>query len=279
MKTKKILLLFLPYLIFLFAFGIYLIIMAIFLKIDREIAIIRIFAMLDQVFLTNPSYLSQLCLVILCLILFWNTYIIRKQFAKKNIQIENQQKNNISKFLALITILFLIFVFIINIMIVFINQNYYFRTKGPHSKNVPIKIENIKILEYLFTYVIRLSYWFLLTTLLIKITNSNLKVVLLSFIYPIIMILAIGLGLLLYGIVHNWKVDYRIILFSSLIVPEIINSMVGFDDVARMVSETAQLIYLVNLVYLPSLILFISLVCKLKFKEIKMSNKKILKTA
>ena len=185
-KNKKQLLLFLPYWILLGGFTIYLLISSIILKVDGEIDNTNLFNLINQIFLIAPSYTTQLLLMLLSIGLFLNFYFAKRYWTKHNIELDFKEKRKTYLIIILTTIIALISVFLINIMILFINQSYYRIKDGRDHSKTPVYLENTKIIEYFYVYIFRLAYWFLLSFLLIKITNNFKKAILFTFVIILI---------------------------------------------------------------------------------------------
>ncbi len=245
MKTKKQLLIFLPYLILLGGFTIYLLISSIILKVDGEIDNTNLFNLINQIFLIAPSYTTQLLLMLLSIGLFLNFYFAKRYWTKHNIELDFKEKRKTYLIIILTTIIALISVFLINIMILFINQSYYRIRDGRDHSKIPVYLENTKIIEYFYVYIFRLAYWFLLSFLLIKII----------------------LGTLFYQISHDRFLNYLIIILSSIVFPEILNSIYSLSNITMTLGSLYNNIYLINLVYIPAFVLFIVLIAKIKEKN------------
>ena len=102
--------------------------------------------------------------------------------------------------------------------------------------------------------------------LFVKITNNLRKGILFFFILIIIYLISLILGILLYQIVHDWLINYIIILLSSIVFPEIINSIYSLKNITMTMNPLFNNIYLINLVYIPTFILLIVLIAKLNSK-------------
>ena len=102
--------------------------------------------------------------------------------------------------------------------------------------------------------------------LFVKITNNLRKGILFFFILIIIYLILLILGILLYQIVHDWLINYIIILLSSIFFPEIINSVYSLKNITMTMNPLFNNIYLINLVYIPTFILLIVLIAKLNSK-------------
>ena len=158
MNNKKTILYFLPYLTLLISFSIYLFSLSIYVKLTKIINPNAIFSELNQIFLLNPSYVTQLLLVILCLSLLINSYFVKRHFYKKNILLNNTEVKKIILFIFIITFSILLITFFVNILIIFINQNYYYESYGKSKKIINVYLKNTKILEYLFIFLVRNTY-------------------------------------------------------------------------------------------------------------------------
>ncbi len=265
MKTKKLDLLFLPFWILLASFCIYLLSMTIFLKIDHNINDNFIFPTINQIFLLGPSYITQLLLVLLMLSLFINYLFTKKYLIKRNLEII-ERKIHLKLLLSLV--ISLLVVFIINIMILFINQNFeQIIYESRKVKKIAIRLAYTKIFEYFYIYTFRLIYWFLLTFLFIKISNNFKRGIIFIFVFVTIWLISLILGILYYQISHDRLTNYIIIILSSLVFPEIINSVYLFRNIAMTLGKFANNIYLINLVYILAFILFTALIIKLKNKN------------
>ena len=277
MNNKKTTIYFLPYLILLFSFAFYLISISIYLKFSKIMNPNYIFSELNQIFLLNPSYVTQLILAILCLSLLINSYFFKKHLYKRNILLDKSQIKKNVLLIFIFTFLTLLITFFINILIIFIKQNYYYmnHAKGK-NQIIYISLATTKILEFLFIFSIRISYWFLLTYLFIKSTSKIQKMLIFSLILIFIYLISLTLGVFTYNIVHDHKTNYLIVVLVSLFFPETINTLYGFNQIAGMVSNVAKNTYLINLVYLPSFIVLIIVVSKIKWQKFKISiNKKL----
>ena len=138
MNNKKTIVYFLPYLTLLIFFSIYLLSLSIYIKLTKIINPNAIFSELNQVFLLNPSYVTQLLLVILCLLLLINSYFVKRHFYKKNILLNNTEVKKIILFIFIFTFSILLITFFANILIIFINQNYYYESYGKSKKIINI---------------------------------------------------------------------------------------------------------------------------------------------
>ncbi len=174
-KNKKQLLLFLPYWILLAGFVIYLLISAIMLKIDGQIDQFNLFPLINQIFLIAPSYTTQLLLTLLSIGLFLNFYFVKRYLSKRSIELDHKEKRRNYLIIILTTTISLIVIFLINVMILFIKQNFYEIVSGHWNTKTPVYLENTKIIEYFYVYIFRLAYWFLLSFLLIKIITMTLN--------------------------------------------------------------------------------------------------------
>ncbi|QKX38149.1 hypothetical protein [Metamycoplasma hominis] len=266
-KNKKQLLLFLPYWILLAGFVIYLLISAIILKIDGQIDQSNLFPLINQIFLIAPSYTTQLLLMLLSIGLFLNFYFAKRYWTKHNIELDFKEKRKTYLIIILTTIIALISVFLINIMILFINQSYYRIKDGRDHSKIPVYLENTKIIEYFYVYIFRLTYWFLLSFLLIKITNNFKKAILFTFVIILIYLISLILGILFYQISHDRLTNYLIIVLSSIVFPEILNTLFSLSNITMTLNSLCNNIYLINLVYIPAFILFIVLITKTKEKQ------------
>ncbi|WP_220190250.1 hypothetical protein [Metamycoplasma hominis] len=267
MKTKKQLLIFLPYLILLGGFTIYLLISSIILKVDGEIDNTNLFNLINQIFFIAPSYTTQLLLMLLSIGLFLNFYFAKRYWTKHNIELDFKEKRKTYLIIILTTIIALISVFLINIMILFINQSYYRIRDGRDHSKIPVYLENTKIIEYFYVYIFRLAYWFLLSFLLIKITNNFKKAILFTFVIVLVYLISLILGTLFYQISHDRFLNYLIIILSSIVFPEILNSIYSLSNITMTLGSLYNNIYLINLVYIPAFVLFIVLIAKIKEKN------------
>lgn len=266
-KNKKQLLLFLPYWILLGGFTIYLLISSIILKVDGEIDNTNLFNLINQIFLIAPSYTTQLLLMLLSIGLFLNFYFAKRYWTKHNIELDFKEKRKTYLIIILTTIIALISVFLINIMILFINQSYYRIKDGRDHSKTPVYLENTKIIEYFYVYIFRLTYWFLLSFLLIKITNNFKKAILFAFVIILIYLISLILGIIFYQISHDRLTNYLIIVLSSIVFPEILNTLFSLSSITMTLNPLCNNIYLINLVYIPAFILFIVLIAKTKEKQ------------
>ena len=240
MNNKKTILYFLPYLTLLIFFSIYLLSLSIYIKLTKIINPNAIFSELNQVFLLNPSYVTQLLLVILCLLLLINSYFVKRHFYKKNILLNNTEVKKIILFIFIFTFSILLITFFVNILIIFINQNYYYESYGKSKKIINVYLKNTKILEYLFVFLVRNTYWFLITYLLIRFTNTIKKIFLFSLLLIFIYLISLAFGIVLYNIVHDVKTNYLIIMIISSLFPESINTLYNFNFIAGTVSNIAK---------------------------------------
>lgn len=266
MKIKKQNILFLPYWILLFLFQVYLIAMTMFLKVDKEINDSYLFSTINQIFLIAPSYITQLLLVLLMLCLFLNFFLVKIYYAKRNIQLDNKQMKKLYLNIFLYSLVSLLLTFIINIIIIFSKQNYFEIINQRTQQKKLVYLQYTKAFEFLYVYIFRLIYWFGLNLLFVKITNNVRKGILFFFILIIIYLISLILGILLYQIVHDWLINYIIILLSSIFFPEIINSVYSLKNITMTMNPLFNNIYLINLVYIPTFILLIVLIAKLNSK-------------
>lgn len=266
MKIKKQNILFLPYWILLFLFQVYLIAMTMFLKVDKEINDSYLFSTINQIFLIAPSYITQLLLVLLMLCLFLNFFLVKIYYAKRNIQLDNKQMKKLYLNIFLCSLVSLLLTFVINIIIIFSKQNYFEIINQRTQQKKLVYLHYTKAFEFLYVYIFRLIYWFGLNLLFIKITNNVRKGILFFFILIIIYLISLILGILLYQIVHDRLINYIIILLSSIVFPEIINSLYSLKNITMTMSPLLSNIYLINLVYIPAFILLIVLIAKLNSK-------------
>lgn len=234
MNNKKTILYFLPYLTLLIFFSIYLFSLSIYIKLTKIINPNAIFSELNQVFLLNPSYVTQLLLVILCLSLLINSYFVKRHFYKKNILLNNTEVKKI----------------------------------------INVYLKNTKILEYLFIFLVRNTYWFLITYLLIKFTNTIKKIFLFSLLLIFIYLISLAFGIVLYNIVHDVKTNYLIIMIISSLFPESINTLYNFNFIAGMVSNIAKNLFIINLIYFPSFIIFLVIILKTKWQKFSINKLK-----
>ncbi|WP_158531974.1 hypothetical protein [Metamycoplasma hominis] len=266
-KNKKQLLLFLPYWILLAGFVIYLLISAIILKIDGQIDQFNLFPLINQIFLIAPSYTTQLLLTLLSIGLFLNFYFVKRYLSKRSIELDHKEKRRNYLIIILTTAISLIVIFLINVMILFIKQNFYEIVSGHWRSKTPVYLENTKIIEYFYVYIFRLTYWFLLSFLLIKITNNFKKAILFTFVIILIYLISLVLGILFYQISHDRLTNYLIIVLSSIVFPEILNTLFSLSNITMTLNPLCNNIYLINLVYIPAFILFIVLIAKTKEKQ------------
>lgn len=266
MKIKKQNILFLPYWILLFLFQVYLIAMTMFLKADKNINDSYLFSTINQIFLIAPSYITQLLLLLLMLSLFLNFFLVKIYYAKRNIQLDNKQMNKLYLNIFLYSLVSLLLTFVINIIIIFGKQNYFEIINQRTQQKKLVYLQYTKAFEFLYVYIFRLIYWFGLNLLFIKITNNVRKGILFFFILIIIYLISLILGILLYQIVHDWLINYIIILLSSIVFPEIINSIYSLKNITMTMNPLFNNIYLINLVYIPTFILLIALIAKLNSK-------------
>lgn len=266
MKNKKQNILFLPYWILLFLFQVYLIAMTMFLKVDKEINDSYLFSTINQIFLIAPSYITQLLLFLLMLSLFLNFFLVKIYYAKRNIQLDNKQMNKLYLNIFLYSLVSLLLTFVINIIIIFNKQNYFEIINQRTQQKKLVYLHYTKAFEFLYVYIFRLIYWFGLNLLFTKITNNVRKGILFFFILIIIYLISLILGILLYQIVHDWLINYIIILLSSIFFPEIINSVYSLKNITMTMNPLFNNIYLINLVYIPTFILLIVLIAKLNSK-------------
>lgn len=182
MNNKKTILYFLPYLTLLIFFSIYLLSLSIYIKLTKIINPNAIFSELNQVFLLNPSYVTQLLLVILCLSLLINSYFVKRHF----------------------------------------------------YKNILLNTPEVK------------------------------KIILFSLLLIFIYLISLTFGIVLYNIVHDVKTNYLIIMIISSLFPESINTLYNFSFIAGMVSNIAKNLFIINLIYFPSFIIFLVIILKTK---------------
>ncbi|CAX37215.1 hypothetical protein [Metamycoplasma hominis] len=266
-KNKKQLLLFLPYWILLAGFVIYLLVSAIMLKIDGQIDQFNLFPLINQIFLIAPSYTTQLLLALLSIGLFLNFYFVKRYLSKRSIELDHKEKRRNYLIIILTTAISLIVIFLINVMILFIKQNFYEIIHRHWNTKTPVYLENTKIIEYFYVYIFRLTYWFLLSFLLIKITNNFKKAILFTFVIILIYLISLILGTLFYQISHDRLTNYLIIVLSSIVFPEILNTLFSLSSITMTLNPLCNNIYLINLVYIPTFILFIVLIAKTKEKQ------------
>ncbi|RBI34258.1 hypothetical protein [Metamycoplasma hominis] len=272
-KNKKQLLLFLPYWILLAGFVIYLLVSAIMLKIDGQIDQFNLFPLINQIFLIAPSYTTQLLLTLLSIGLFLNFYFFKRYLSKRSIELDHKEKRRNYLIIILTTTISLIVIFLINVMILFIKQNFYEIVHRHWNTKTPVYLENTKIIEYFYVYIFRLTYWFLLSFLLIKITNNFKKAILFTFVIILIYLISLILGILFYQISHDRLTNYLIIVLSSIVFPEILNTLFSLSNITMTLNPLYNNIYLINLVYIPAFILFIVLIAKTKEKQFIFFNK------
>ncbi|WP_044730181.1 hypothetical protein [Metamycoplasma hominis] len=266
-KNKKQLLLFLPYWILLAGFVIYLLVSAIMLKIDGQIDQFNLFPLINQIFLISPSYTTQLLLTLLSIGLFLNFYFVKRYLSKRSIELDHKEKRRNYLIIILMTAISLIVIFLINVMILFIKQNFYEILYRHWNTKTPVYLKNTKIIEYFYVYIFRLTYWFLLSFLLIKITNNFKKAILFTFVIILIYLISLILGTLFYQISHDRLTNYLIIVLSSIVFPEILNTLSSLSNITMTLGSLYNNIYLINLVYIPAFILFIVLIAKTKEKQ------------
>ena len=266
-KNKKQLLLFLPYWILLAGFVIYLLVSAIMLKIDGQIDQFNLFPLINQIFLIAPSYTTQLLLALLSIGLFLNFYFFKRYLSKRSIELDHKEKRRNYLIIILTTTISLIVIFLINVMILFIKQNFYEIVHRHWNTKTPVYLENTKIIEYFYVYIFRLTYWFLLSFLLIKITNNFKKAILFTFVIILIYLISLILGILFYQISHDRLTNYLIIVLSSIVFPEILNTLFSLSNITMTLNPLYNNIYLINLVYIPAFILFIVLIAKTQEKQ------------
>ena len=267
MNNKKTILYFLPYLTLLIFFSIYLFSLSTYIKLTKIINPNAIFSELNQVFLLNPSYVTQLLLVILCLSLLINSYFVKRHFYKKNILLNNIEVKKIILFIFIFTFSILLITFFVNILIIFINQNYYYESYGKSKKIINVYLKNTKILEYLFVFLVRNTYWFLITYLLIRFTNTIKKIFLFSLLLIFIYLISLTFGIVLYNIVHDVKTNYLIIMIISSLFPESINTLYNFNFIAGTISNITKNLFIINLIYFPSFIIFLVIILKTKWQK------------
>lgn len=181
MKIKKQNILFLPYWILLFLFQVYLIVMTMFLKADKNINDSYLFSTINQIFLIAPSYITQLLLLLLILCLFLNFFLVKIYYAKRNIQLDNKQMNKLYLNIFLYSLVSLLLTFVINIIIIFSKQNYFKIINQRTQQKKLVYLQYTKAFEFLYVYIFRLIYWFGLNLLFIKITNNVRKGILFFF--------------------------------------------------------------------------------------------------
>ena len=240
--------------------------MTMFLKADKNINDSYLFSTINQIFLIAPSYITQLLLVLLMLCLFLNFFLVKIYYAKRNIQLDNKQMNKLYLNIFLYSLVSLLLTFVINIIIIFNKQNYFEIINQRTQQKKLVYLHYTKAFEFLYVYIFRLIYWFGLNLLFIKITNNVRKGILFFFILIIIYLISLILGILLYQIVHDRLINYIIILLSSIVFPEIINSLYSLKNITMTMSPLLSNIYLINLVYIPAFILLIVLIAKLNSK-------------
>lgn len=274
MNNKKTILYFLPYLTLLIFFSIYLFSLSIYIKLTKIINPNPIFSELNQVFLLNPSYVTQLLLVILCLSLLINSYLVKRHFYKKNIVLNTTEVKKIILFIFIFTFSILLITFFVNILIIFVNQNYYYETYGKSKKIIKVHLKSTKILEYLFVFLVRNTYWFLITYLLIRFTNTVKKIILFSLLLIFIYLISLTFGIVLYNIVHDVKTNYLIIMIISSLFPESINTLYNFNFIAGTISNITKNLFIINLIYFPSFIIFLVIILKTKWQKFSINKLK-----
>ena len=198
--------------------------------------------------------------------LFLNFFLVKIYYAKRNIQLDNKQMNKLYLNIFLYSLVSLLLTFVINIIIIFNKQNYFEIINQRTQQKKLVYLHYTKAFEFLYVYIFRLIYWFGLNLLFIKITNNVRKGILFFFILIIIYLISLILGILLYQIVHDWLINYIIILLSSIFFPEIINSVYSLKNITMTMNPLFNNIYLINLVYIPTFILLIVLIVKLNTK-------------
>ncbi|MDC8914052.1 hypothetical protein PR248_03310 [Metamycoplasma hyosynoviae] len=273
MKNKKIFKFLIPYFVVLSLFLSYLILMAILTRTNKFLyrywKPLKIF-WISEAFILVPSFLSQPLLIFLVFTLFINIYFIRKHLKKNKIEITKENKKKILKILLTITICSFLTVLILNLMIVFIKQNYQiekFKPKTPLNS----EIENItilpwKIVEFSLIYLFRLSYWYLLTILLIKFTNNDKKLIGFSFLYLALYLLPLVIIFLLDGYASHLGRTISLFAVSS-VLPETMSTWIHNFTPYNDFPGPENIPFLQQIVYIPSFITFSICIAKIKTPE------------
>ena len=200
-----------------------------------------------------------------------NDVTVHCSFCGKN----QDEVKKIILFIFIFTFSILLITFFANILIIFINQNYYYyESYGKSKKIINVYLKNTKILEYLFVFLVRNTYWFLFTYLLIKFTNTIKKIFLFSLLLIFIYLISLAFGIVLYNIVHDVKTNYLIIMIISSLFPESINTLYNFDFIAGTVSNIAKNLFIINLIYFPSFIIFLVIILKSKWQKFSINKLK-----
>ncbi|MDC8901093.1 hypothetical protein [Metamycoplasma hyosynoviae] len=122
-----------------------------------------------------------------------------------------------------------------------------------------------KAIEFSLIYLFRLSYWYLLTILLIKFTNNDKKLIGFSFLYLGLYLLSLVIIFILYEASYLAR---TISLFAiSSILPETTSTWIynftPYNDFLR----PENIPFLQQIVYIPSFIAFSVCIAKIKTPE------------
>ncbi|MDU3864677.1 hypothetical protein [Ureaplasma urealyticum] len=258
-------------------FCLYLIIMTIVAKINGN-ASEWYHTPIALAFFLRFSLINKILAIILSCIFCVSIY----RFRKKLVQYENFNEIKSIKNNAILTVIFSVVAILsltlfINLMIVFINQNYYY-IKRIHNLLIPIRIDEIKILEYSYIYLLRYGFYILLTVFIAKFIHdkrSMIKVLsLYLFINFILMIIGTSFTFLEHTNFYNGMLTYWTTFSCALLYPEIIND--NFQWISSFNYNLKNTIYENNFIaYLPyfcSFIILIILIKKVSWKSITISS-------
>lgn len=158
--------------ILLTCFCLYLIIMAIVAKINGN-ASEWYHSPIALAFFLRFSLINKILAIILSYIFCISIYCFRKKLVQyKNFNEIKSIKNNAILIVISSIVTLLLLTLFINLMIVFINQNYYY-IKRIHNLLIPVRINEIKILEYSYIYLLRCGFYILLTIFIAKFVHDK----------------------------------------------------------------------------------------------------------
>ncbi len=158
--------------ILLTCFCLYLIIMAIVVKINGN-ASEWYHSPIALAFFLRFSLINKILAIILSYIFCISIYRFRKKLVQyKNFNEIKSIKNNAILIVISSIVTLLLLTLFINLMIVFINQNYYY-IKRIHNLLIPVRINEIKILEYSYIYLLRCGFYILLTIFIAKFVHDK----------------------------------------------------------------------------------------------------------
>lgn len=268
---------FLPSLILVFCFCLYLIAMAIITRINNDASVWHA-TCLANAFCWRFSIINHLLLITISLIAIWNIYWFRKsinQFQHYDQYLENK-KSIIASIISMIIAMLLI-TLIINISIVYANQNYYHFDRRTEELIID-QITSMQMGEFAYIYCLRMTFYLLLTIFVAHFINNKKTAIIILISY-----LAISLALVLIGmaitLIGNLTALFWVTLITGSIFPELINANFQWlGDFKGL--EIWELIYNVDFInYIPYFISFVTLTILLsKIKWFPIDNKNFNKT-